>query len=67
MSSKRNWFSFGDLKVGETFVFHNPYINTTLVRDYLLKKISARKYTVVAGEGLGNEYQSSVKVGVALI
>jgi hypothetical protein len=61
MATKTFWLSFGDLKVGETFVFNNPYVTSPLSTDYLYKKISARKYRVVAGADLGTEWQTSVK------
>ena len=67
MSSKTIWFSFGDLKVGEKFVFHNPYCGSPVVTSETLVKISPRKYRVEHGPDAGREWQTSVRSAVALV
>ena len=64
MSSKTFWFSFGDLKVGETFVFHNPYSNSPVDTSETLVKISPRKYRVDTAALDRREWQTSVRTAV---
>ena len=68
MSSKTIWFSFGDLKVGEKFVFQNPYCRyQSATTSETLVKISPRKYRVENGPDAGREWQTSVRSAVALV
>lgn len=63
--SKTFWFSFGDLKVGEMFVFQNAWSSNKLDLTEKFIKISPRKYRVLTGPDCGREWQTCSKVGVA--
>lgn len=58
------WFSFGDLKVGDTFIFQNPYAVSNTDTTETLIKISPRKYRVQNGANAGREWQTSTKSSV---
>lgn len=61
--SKCFWFSFGDLKVGESFVFSNPWTTQNVDSERFIK-ISPRKYRVLSGPDSGREWQTTSKTSV---
>ncbi len=63
------WFSFGDLKVGESFVFCNPFTpsDSDSVDNEKFLKISPRKYRVLTGHDAGREWQTTSKTSVKRI
>lgn len=66
-TTKCFWFSFGDLKVGDSFVFYNPWTPNQSVDSETFVKISPRKYRVTTGPDCGREWQTSSKTSVKRI
>lgn len=63
-SNTSNWFTFGDLKVGETFVFYNPFIQAKPdFEQEHMTKISPRRYR----DGRGVVFHTASKTGVCRI
>lgn len=68
--NKTPYMSFGQLHIGESFIFFNPWVSASpkiTEETELFTKISPRKYRTQNGPDAGREWQATSKSGVYYI